>query len=89
MFKRSYSHQQQLSRAIPLRNEEKKKESNHLLLKMVEQYPNNAFENYQCAWSFDVLGEESQAVPFYEKAIRQRLSGKESEGAFIGLGSTC
>ena len=24
--------------------------------------------NYQCAWSFDVLGLESRAVPLYEKA---------------------
>lgn len=81
-------YEQQLARAIQLRNEEKKKESNHLLLKMVEQYPNDAFVNYQCAWSFDVLGEEPQAVPYYEKAIQQGLSGKDLEGAFIGLGST-
>ena len=69
-------YEQQLARAIQLRSEEKKKESNHLLLKMVEHYPNDAFVNYQCAWSFDVLGEESQAVPYYEKAIQQGLSGK-------------
>lgn len=64
------------------------KESNQLLLELVEKYPNDAVLNYQCAWSFDVLGEETKAVPFYEKAIELGLSGKELEGALIGLGST-
>lgn len=80
--------EEQLVRALELRKDDKKKESNQILLKMVEEYPDNAFINYQCAWSFDVLGEESKAVPFYEKAIKQGLSGKDLEGAILGLGST-
>lgn len=74
--------------ALELRKDNKNKESNQLLLKIVEEYPDNAFVNYQCAWSFDVLGEESKAVPFYEKAIEQGLSEKDLEGAILGLGST-
>ncbi|MFJ7405213.1 MULTISPECIES: tetratricopeptide repeat protein [unclassified Lysinibacillus] len=74
--------------AIQLRTDNKKRESNQLLLQMVEEYPDDAFINYQCAWSFDVLGEELQAVPYYEKAIKQGLSGTDLEGAFLGLGST-
>ena len=80
--------EEQLVRALELRKENKKKESNHILFKMAEEYPDHAFINYQCAWSFDVLGEESKAVPFYEKAIKQGLSGKDLEGAILGLGST-
>ena len=80
--------EEQLVRALELRKEDKKKESNHILFKMAEEYPDHAFINYQCAWSFDVLGEESKAVPFYEKAIKQGLSGKDLEGAILGLGST-
>ena len=75
-------------RALELRKDNKKKESNQLLLKIVEEYPDNAFVNYQCAWSFDVLGEESKAVPFYERAIKIGLSGQDLEGAILGLGST-
>ena len=56
--------------------------------KLVEQYPNNALINYQCAWSFDLLGEETSAVPYYEKAIRLGLPKEQLEGAFLGLGST-
>ncbi len=80
--------EEQLVEALELRKEDKKKESNHILLKLVEEHPDNAFINYQCAWSFDVIGEESKSVPFYEKAIKQGLSGKDLEGAILGLGST-
>lgn len=77
-----------VSRAIELRAEGKCEESNELLLKLVNVFPEDAFINYQCAWSFDVLGEELQAVPFYEKAIELGLAAKEFEGALLGLGST-
>lgn len=80
--------EEKLVRALELRKNNKKKESNQILLKIVDEYPDNAFVNYQCAWSFDVLGEESKAVPFYEKAIKLGLSGEELEGAILGLGST-
>ncbi|OCA88611.1 MULTISPECIES: tetratricopeptide repeat protein [unclassified Bacillus (in: firmicutes)] len=80
--------EEQLIKALELRKDGKKKESNQILLKMVEKYPDNAIINYQCAWSFDVLGEESKAVPFYEKSIKQGLSDKDLEGAILGLGST-
>ena len=81
-------YEEQLARAIQLRTDNKKQESNQLLVKMVEAYPDDAFVNYQCAWSFDVLGEELKAVPYYEKAIKLGLSGTDLEGAFLGLGST-
>ena len=78
----------ELDRAIDLRKEGKHKESNEILLKLVKEFPGDAYINYQCAWSFDVLGKESEAVPFYENAIKLGLSGKELEGALLGLGST-
>lgn len=78
----------EIEKAIEMRKTGKQKESNELLIKLVDEYPNDAFINYQCAWSFDVLGLESKAVPFYEKAINLGLSGKDMEGAIIGLGST-
>lgn len=80
--------EEQLNQAIQLRNEGKTRESNKLLVELAEQFPKDALVNYQCAWSFDVLGEEVEAVPYYEKAIELGLSGKDLEGAIIGLGST-
>jgi tetratricopeptide (TPR) repeat protein len=78
----------ELDTAIDLRKSGNPKESNKLLLKLVKEFPNDASISYQCAWSFDVLGEESKAVPFYENAIKLGLSGKDLEGALLGLGST-
>ncbi|MGD6831101.1 tetratricopeptide repeat protein [Sutcliffiella halmapala] len=77
-----------LDKAIELRKSGKHKESNQLLIKLVQDFPEDASINYHCAWSFDLLGEESNAVPFYEKAIKLGLPTNELEGAFLGLGST-
>ncbi|MGE7768873.1 tetratricopeptide repeat protein [Peribacillus sp. NPDC096540] len=78
----------ELDKAIALRKSRSYKESNHLLLRLVQDFPNDGSINYQCAWSFDLLGEESKAVTFYENAISLGLSSNELEGALLGLGST-
>ncbi|GAA0432556.1 tetratricopeptide repeat protein [Virgibacillus sp. AGTR] len=78
----------ELEKAIHLRKNGNHKESNELLIKLVQQFPENASINYQCAWSFDLLGVEIQAVPYYEKAIQLGLSSEELEDALLGLGST-
>lgn len=80
--------EKELDKAINLRESGNHKESNELLLKLVQNYPENASINYQCAWSFDLLGEEAKAVSFYENAIKLGLSSNELEGALLGLGST-
>lgn len=77
-----------LKEAEALRKSKKFQESNELLMDLVKDYPNHALIHYQCAWSFDLLGEEIKAVPLYEKAIKLGLSSQELEGALLGLGST-
>jgi tetratricopeptide (TPR) repeat protein len=34
------------------------------------------------------MGREREAIPFYERAIREGLSGNDLEGAYLGLGSS-
>lgn len=80
--------QKEVIEAIELRQEGKVAESNELLLKVVEKFPTDPYVNYQCAWSFDLLGKETEAIPFYEKAIDLGLSRKDLEGAILGLGSS-
>lgn len=77
-----------LEEALSLREQKKLDESNSIMLELVEEHPDNPEINYQCAWSYDVLGEEAKAVPYYERAIDLGLSGEDLEGAFLGLGST-
>lgn len=77
-----------LKKAIKLRESGEVKEANLILVELAKESPNNAIINYQCAWSFDVLGMEKEAVPFYEKAIELGLPEKDLKEAYLGLGST-
>lgn len=63
-------------------------ESNQLLVHLVNKYPNDPIINFQCAWSFDALGLERNAVQYYKKAISIGLPDEELRNAYLGLGST-
>lgn len=78
----------QLSHAIELRQSGKLKEANDILVDLANKYPEDAMVNYQCAWSFDVMGLEKEAVPYYEKAISLGLPDEDMKEAYLGLGST-
>lgn len=53
-----------------------------------QAHPQVAEINYQIAWTLDSLERESEALPYYEKAISLGLPPNEQSGALIGLGST-
>lgn len=78
----------ELELAIKLRKEGKLEESNKLLMKLVDMYPDNPIINYHCAVSLDVMGLEKDAIQYYEKAIEIGLPDEEMQGAYLGLGST-
>ncbi|MCM3710162.1 tetratricopeptide repeat protein [Sporosarcina luteola] len=79
---------EKLNKAILMRNEGKLTESNEILTAMAKDDPKSAEINYQCAWSFDILGKEAKAVPYYEKALQLGLNDEDALGATIGLGSS-
>ncbi len=74
--------------AIELRKQGKLEESNVVLIDLVNEYPNDPIVNYHCAWSFDALGLEKDAVKYYEKAISIGLPDDDLQNAILGLGST-
>lgn len=78
----------QLAAAVALRESGATAAANQALVELAAQYPDHATVQYQCAWSFDVLGLESQAVPYYQRALAGTLTAPDRHGAFIGLGST-
>ena len=80
--------QKKLEQALQYRKVNKLKESNEILVALAKEYPTDAYINYQCAWSFDCLGEETQAVPYYEISIQGGLQKEDLQGAYLGLGST-
>lgn len=77
-----------LTSAIQLREEGQLNESNELLGKLVTDDPENAELNFHYVWSFDVLGKEAEAAPYYEKALHIGLDDSDILSATIGLGST-
>lgn len=78
----------ELDRAVKLRSEGKLEESNKILINLVRDNPNDAMINYQCAWSFDVLEKETEAIAYYEKAIELGLPDSDLKEAYLGLAST-
>lgn len=56
--------------------------------KALEEFPNSPILNYQAACLCDSYRTETEAVPFYVKALKLGLSGDDRQGAFLGLGST-
>ena len=77
-----------LTRAIRPRKEGRAEEARAILLELASERPDDPQVQYQCAWVHDSLGREREAVPFYERAIAGGLSGRDLEGAFVGLGTT-
>ncbi len=77
----------QLEKAIELRKEDKCEEALIIIGELLKTHPHDPDINYQMAWTFDRLGKESEAAPFYEAALSNGLI-TDRQGAYLGLGST-
>jgi tetratricopeptide (TPR) repeat protein len=76
-----------LAEAIALRKSNKPEEALSILKELLQSNPEDPVVNYQMAWTCDFMGKESEAVPYYEKAISNGLT-EDRSGAMLGLGST-
>ncbi|WP_226537357.1 tetratricopeptide repeat protein [Fictibacillus halophilus] len=86
---------ERLDKAIALREEGRAKqdmsilnEACTVLMKMSEEYPENAEINYQIGIAHDNSGFTKEAITYYVKAIEQGLSGADLERCLLGLGSS-
>lgn len=77
-----------LERAIRLRERDELEEARSILLDLAADRPDDPTVNYQCAWVHDRMGREREAIPLYERAISNGLSGEDLEGAVLSLGSS-
>ncbi|MDQ0982774.1 tetratricopeptide (TPR) repeat protein [Streptomyces sp. V2I9] len=72
-----------------LREAGRPEEARERLLALTAAYPDDAEVAYRTAWVHDVLGLESEAVPYYERALgNPGLAAEDRQGALLGLGST-
>ncbi len=77
-----------LIEAIELRKKNKPDDALVILRNLIQSFPKDPNVNYQMAWTCDFMGKESEAVPYYETAIANGLTGEDRRGAMLGLAST-
>ncbi|WP_074035405.1 tetratricopeptide repeat protein [Exiguobacterium profundum] len=78
----------EFDRAVRLREDGQLEQAKQLFLSLLRKDEKNPRLHAYCAWCYDSLGEERQAVPHYERAIRLGLTGEELAESYLGLGST-
>jgi tetratricopeptide (TPR) repeat protein len=79
--------EQTIAEAKSLRQEDNLEESQNLLLSLLEEFPEDPLVLFEVGGSFDVMGEEEEAIPYYQKAIEAGLSGNDLQECLICLGS--
>ncbi|SCF86515.1 Tetratrico peptide repeat-containing protein [Streptomyces sp. Cmuel-A718b] len=78
-----------LDEADRLREGGRPEEARERLLALTAEYPDDAEVACRTAWIHDALGLESEAVPYYERALANPgLSAQDRRGSLLGLGST-
>ncbi len=78
-----------LREAARLQDAGRQEEAREVLLALAGRFPEDARIAYEVASANDTLGRESEAVPYYERALGgEGLSADDRRGAFLGLGST-
>lgn len=78
-----------LDEADRLREGGRPEEARERLLALTAEYPDDAEVACRTAWIHDALGLESEAVPYYERALANPgLSAEDRRGSLLGLGST-
>lgn len=74
--------------ARELRRADELEESQALLLDLLKKHPKDPLVLYEVAGSYDVLGEEPKAIPYYQQAIRAGLDGDDLQECLVCLGSS-
>ncbi len=77
-----------IEEARSLRRNDDLEASQALLLELMEKYPDHPLVLFEVGGSYDVLGEEEMAVPYYRQAIAAGLEGDDLQECLICLGSS-
>lgn len=77
-----------IARARQLRQQDQLEASQELLFQLMKQYPDDPLVLFEVGGSFDVLGQEADAIPYYQEAIEAGLSGADLQECLVCLGSS-
>lgn len=77
-----------VKKARALRKQDELDESQEVLLELLEEYPDHPLVLFEVGGSYDVMGEEKLAVPYYRRALVEGLEGNDRQECLICLGSS-
>ncbi|OAT72791.1 tetratricopeptide repeat protein [Parageobacillus thermoglucosidasius] len=77
-----------LNKAIKLIEAKQYEEAQTILRSLLDVFPKDAMIHFYYATTYDSLGLERKAIPYYEKAIDYGLEGELRQRALIQLGSS-
>jgi tetratricopeptide (TPR) repeat protein len=77
-----------IAEARALRRDDELDESQAVLLELLDSYPDHPLVLYEVGGSFDVLGKEPEAIPYYRQAVAAGLSGTDLQECLVCLGSS-
>ena len=77
-----------IKEAKALRRKDKLEESQELLISLLQEYPHDAQVLFEVGGSYDVMGLEPEAIPYYERAVQQGLEGVDLQECLVCLGSS-
>jgi tetratricopeptide (TPR) repeat protein len=77
-----------ITQAKALRRKDKLEESQELLISLLQEYPHDAQVLFEVGGSYDVMGLEPEAIPYYERAVQQGLEGADLQECLVCLGSS-
>jgi tetratricopeptide (TPR) repeat protein len=77
-----------LNRAIKLIEMKRFEEAQTILRSLLDAFPQDGTIHFYYATTYDSLGLERKAIPYYEKAIDYGIEGELRQRAFIQLGSS-
>lgn len=77
-----------IEEARALRRADELEASQEQLLALMEQHPDHPLVLFEVGGSYDVMGEEEMAIPYYRRAIAAGLEGNDLQECLVCLGST-
>ncbi|MBK8985033.1 MAG: tetratricopeptide repeat protein [Chloroflexi bacterium] len=76
-----------IAQARELREQDQLEASQAILLALMDEFPEDPVVLYEVGGSYDVMGQERDAIPYYEDAVEEGLSGDDLQECLICLGS--
>ena len=77
-----------IEEARALRRADELETSQEQLLALMEDFPDHPLVLFEVGGSYDVMGEEEMAIPYYRRAIAAGLEGNDLQECLVCLGST-